>query len=98
MPLPRQTTNAREKGSPTPAELPPEVRAEVAPLLAPDEQVRLAVATDMRPDGVYGAAYLVATDRQLLSISPDGGCPKGRVWTCPGSPPSRSRSCSAATP
>jgi len=84
MPLPRQTTNAREKGSPTPTELPPEVRAEVAPLLAPDEQVRLAVATDMRPDGVYGAAYLVATDRQLLSISPDGGCPKLTCLDLPG--------------
>ncbi|MEE3258194.1 MAG: ABC transporter transmembrane domain-containing protein, partial [Candidatus Latescibacterota bacterium] len=57
---------------PTPtSDLPPEALA----LLPPDEPVRLAVTTDIKLDGLYGPAWLIATDKRLLAYSPNGGGP-----------------------
>ena len=50
---------------------PPEALA----LLPPDEELRLSVATDIQLDGLYGPAWLLATDQRLLAYSPDGGGP-----------------------
>ena len=36
----------------------------------------MSVTTDIRLDGLYGDAYLLATDRRLLAISPNGGAPE----------------------
>ena len=44
-------------------------------LLASDEQVQFSRATDIKLDGLYGSAWLLATDRRLLAYSPDGGGP-----------------------
>ena len=50
---------------------PPEALA----LLPPDEELRLSVATDIQLDGLYGPAWLLATDQRLLAYSPEGGGP-----------------------
>lgn len=63
------------QGPPSRRELPAAVDAELDALMAPDEELRLAVASDIRLDGVYGDAYLLATNRQLLAISPNGARP-----------------------
>ncbi len=44
-------------------------------LLASDEQVQFSRCTDIKLDGLYGSAWLLATDRRLLAYSPDGGGP-----------------------
>ena len=48
-------------------------------LLAPEEQVQLSLCTDIKLDGLYGSAWLLATDRRLLAYSPDGGGPPNIV-------------------
>ena len=57
------------------AEVPPQVRRELAAVVSPDEEFRLAVATDIKLDGQYGEAWLMATDDQLVAFSPDSGGP-----------------------
>ncbi len=62
-------------GAPAPEtsiELPEQLRGEISPLLHDEEQIRLVQATDLRPDGQYGDAWLVATDQRLLSITRNG--------------------------
>ena len=61
------------------AAVPPRVRRELAGVVGPDEQFRLAVATDIRLDGRYGEAWLMATDDLLVAFSPDGGGPPDLV-------------------
>ena len=56
-------------------DLPEEVRAKVGSLMGPDERIRLSVCTDIRLDGIFGAAWVLATDRNLLAYSPDGEGP-----------------------
>ena len=54
------------------AAVPPRVRRELAGAVALDEEIRLAVATDIKLDGQYGEAWLLATGDQLVAFSPDG--------------------------
>jgi len=54
-------------------EVPEEVRAGLR--LGPDEEVRLSLSTDIKLDGRYGSAWVLATDRRLLAFSPDGEGP-----------------------
>ena len=54
---------------------PPEALA----LLPPDEELRLSVTTDIQLDGLYGPAWLFATDRRLIAYSPDSGEPAGII-------------------
>ena len=61
------------------AAVPPRVRRELAGVVAPDEEFRLAVTTDIRLDGRYGEAWLMATDDLLVAFSPDGGGPADLV-------------------
>ena len=56
-------------------EIPQEVRSSLDQLVAADEEIQLSVSTDIKLDGQYGSAWLLATDRQLISYSPDGGGP-----------------------
>ena len=56
-------------------EIPAAIRSELHDLIDPDEEIRLSVSADIRLDGLYGDAYLLATDRHLLAISPNGGKP-----------------------
>lgn len=51
-------------------EVPEEVFAATRNVLRPDEKILLSVATDLRFDGSYGAAWLVATGSRLIGISP----------------------------
>jgi ATP-binding cassette subfamily B protein len=44
-------------------------------LLAPDEQLEFALSTDIKLDGLYGAAWLLATEKRLIAFSPDGSGP-----------------------
>ncbi|SVD30737.1 uncharacterized protein METZ01_LOCUS383591, partial [marine metagenome] len=44
-------------------------------LLFPEETIRLSITTDIKLDGLYGPAWLLATDQRLLAFSPDGGGP-----------------------
>ncbi len=59
--------------------VPPQVRRELAELVGPDEEFRLAVATDIKLDGQYGEAWLMATDDHLVAFSPDSGGPPDMV-------------------
>lgn len=49
--------------------------AEALALLPPEETIRLSITTDIKLDGLYGPAWLLATDQRLLAFSPDGGGP-----------------------
>ncbi len=55
------------------AEVPARVRRELAGIVSPDEEFRLAVTTDIKLDGRYGDAWLMATDDLLVAFSPDSG-------------------------
>ncbi len=61
------------------ATVPPRVRRELAGIAGPDEGFRLAVTTDIRLDGRYGEAWLMATDDLLVAFSPDSGGPPDMV-------------------
>ena len=55
--------------------MPAQVRRELAEVVGPDEEFRLAVSTDIKLDGQYGEAWLMATDDHLVAFSPDSGGP-----------------------
>jgi len=55
--------------------VPAHVRRELAEVIAPDEEFRLAVTTDIKLDGQYGEAWLMATADHLVAFSPDSGGP-----------------------
>ncbi len=61
------------------ATVPPQVRRELAEVVGLDEELRLAVATDIKLDGQYGEAWLMATDDHLVAFSPDSGGPPDMV-------------------
>ncbi len=42
-------------------------------LVAPHETIHLSTSTDIRLDGTFGTAYLLATNEHLFAISPNGG-------------------------
>lgn len=44
-------------------------------MLAPDEHIEFALSTDIKLDGLYGSAWLLATEKRLIAFSPDGGGP-----------------------
>lgn len=52
--------------------IPDELRDRLVRVIASDEAIRFSVSTDMKLDGTYGTDWLVATDRQLIRVSPDG--------------------------
>ncbi len=45
-----------------------------------DEDVLIAIGSDLGPDGNYGAQYLLASNRRLSVISPNGTRPDTREW------------------
>ena len=55
--------------------VPAHVRRELAEVVGPDEEFRLAVTTDIKLDGQYGEAWLMATADHLVAFSPDSGGP-----------------------
>ncbi|MDP6776874.1 MAG: ABC transporter ATP-binding protein [Candidatus Latescibacteria bacterium] len=58
-------------------EVPEAVLAGLVDQLAPDDEIRLSVPTDITFEGTYGDGWLLATDRHLLTYSPNGtGHPK----------------------
>ena len=61
------------------ATVPAQVRRELAEVVGPDEEFRLAVTTDIKLDGQYGEAWLMATDDLLVAFSPDSGGPPDMV-------------------
>ena len=52
------------------ATVPAQVRRELAEVVSIDEEFRLAVATDIKLDGQYGEAWLMATADHLVAFSP----------------------------
>jgi len=72
----RQQRATRHLGQPPQETLPPDIQSTLTEWLDPQEEIQLAVSTDLRLDGRYGSAYLLATDRQLLAISPNGARPQ----------------------
>ncbi len=68
-------TETERAASPFRAPVPPQVRRELAEVVGPDEEFRLAVTTDIKLDGQYGEAWLMATADHLVAFSPDGGGP-----------------------
>ena len=58
-------------------EIPAEIREALDGRIGAEEQVRVAVSTDITLEGEYGTGWLVATDERLMSVSPDGaGAPR----------------------
>ncbi|MCK5382043.1 MAG: PH domain-containing protein, partial [Candidatus Latescibacteria bacterium] len=58
-------------------EIPAEIREALDGRIGAEEQVRVAVSTDITLEGEYGTGWLVATDERLVSVSPDGaGAPR----------------------
>ncbi len=55
--------------------VPPQVRRELAEIVGPDAALHLAVTTDIKLDGQYGEAWLMATAKHLVAFSPDSGGP-----------------------
>lgn len=54
-------------------ELPEEIRSDLQELMAPGTPLQLSVSSDIKLDGEYGPAWLVATEERLIAFSPDGG-------------------------
>jgi len=75
---PTPPNDDRDDGDSTPdhtdliGQVPEPLRPEVERLLHADETLRVSLSTDLRLDGRFGEAWLGATDRRLLSISPNG--------------------------
>ena len=67
------------KTAPLRAPVPAQVRCALAELVDPDATLRLAVTTDIKLDGQYGEAWLMATDDLLVAFSPDSGGPPDMV-------------------
>ena len=68
-------TETERSTPPFRATVPAQVRRELAEVVGPDEELRLAVTTDIKLDGQYGEAWLMATADHLVAFSPDGGGP-----------------------
>ena len=68
-------TETERAASPFRAPVPAQVRRELAEVVSPDEELHLAVTTDIKLDGQYGEAWLMATADHLVAFSPDGGGP-----------------------
>ena len=51
-------------------EIPEDILTATHAVLEPDEEILLSASTDLRFDGAYGPAWLVATGRHLIGISP----------------------------
>ena len=54
-------------------ELPEEVRSGLQGLMPPGTRLQLSVSSDIKLDGEYWPAWLVATEERLIAFSPDGG-------------------------
>ena len=70
-----ERSSAERAALPFRATVPAHVRRELAEVVAPDEEFRLAVTTDIKLDGQYGEAWLMATADHLVAFSPDSGGP-----------------------
>ena len=70
-----ERSSAENAAPPFRATVPAQVRRELAEVVGPDEELRLAVTTDIKLDGQYGEAWLMATDDHLVAFSPDSGGP-----------------------
>ena len=70
-----ERSSAERAALPFRTTVPAQVRRELAEVVGPDEELRLAVTTDIKLDGQYGEAWLMATDDLLVAFSPDSGGP-----------------------
>jgi ATP-binding cassette subfamily B protein len=70
-----ERSTAENAAQPFRAPVPTQVRRELAEVVSPDEEFRLAVTTDIKLDGQYGEAWLMATADHLVAFSPDSGGP-----------------------
>ena len=50
-------------------EVPEELEERVQALLANEEEIKVAVSTDLRFDGNYGKDWVIATDRRLIAFN-----------------------------
>ena len=64
------TPGQRSAETPFLDEIPEDIVAAARAVLEPDEEILLSAATDLRFDGSYGTAWLVATGRRIIGISP----------------------------
>ena len=55
--------------------IPAEIKSQLGGVLADDEEIKLAISADIRLDGRYGDAWVLATEDQLIGVSPNGGAP-----------------------
>lgn len=55
--------------------VPQDIKSKIADLLQPNETIKFSTSSDIRLDGAFGQSWLIATDKQLVTYSPDGGGP-----------------------
>jgi len=53
-------------------EIPPEIETQFNQEVQPDEELKIALSTDMTVDGRYGQDWLLATDKRLLAFNQNG--------------------------
>ena len=54
-------------------QVPDQVRSGLGDLIELDEEMQLSVSADIKLDGEFGSAWLLATEQRLIAFSPDGG-------------------------
>ena len=55
--------------------IPDTIRNHIDNLLQPDESIQFSATSDIRLDGAFGESWVLATQRQVITYSPDGGGP-----------------------
>jgi ATP-binding cassette subfamily B protein len=53
--------------------LPEDIQKNISKHLHPDESIKLSITSDIRPDGTFGESWLLATQRQIITYSLNGG-------------------------
>lgn len=65
----------QEPTNPLEEEVPDDIQKQIANLLQPGETITFSTKSDIQLDGDFGDSWLLATNHQLITYSPDGGGP-----------------------
>ncbi len=53
--------------------LPDSIQRKLDPVLAPDEEIHIALESDLDAEGRFASSWLIVTDRQVMTLGLDGG-------------------------
>ena len=68
----RSTTRRPDVEMTTLEEVPPALQNQVEDLLDQEEEIKVAISTDLRFDGTYGEDWVLATEKRLLAFNQNG--------------------------